>query len=157
MVLGALHLENGSVFVAFTAEQISGVALVTSEGKILELLANSATERAALLGEVGAHYRLQTVTCVVEPVSAAKKPFGMLRVISAEKLLKLYAATHFDCKMTIHLRDEELPENNGCYTLSQGVCAKSEVTPETTAWTMQQLATFLFENSTPHVSLMLDD
>ena len=59
--------------------------------------------------------------------------------------------------MTIHLRDEELPENNGCYTLSQGVCAKSEVTSETTAWTMQQLAAFLFENSTPHVSLMLDD
>ena len=95
--------------------------------------------------------------CVVEHVSAAKKPFGMLRVISAEKLLKLYAATHFDCHMTIHLRDEELPENNGCYTLSQGVCAKSEITPETTVWTIQQLATFLFENSTPHVSLMLDD
>jgi len=133
------------------------VALVTSEGKMLELLANSATERAALLREVGVHNRLQTVTCVVEPVSAAKKPFGMLRVISAEKLLKLYAGTHFDCKMTIHLRDEELPENNGCYTLSQGVCAKSEVTSETTAWTMQQLATFLFENTTPHVSIMLDD
>ena len=157
VVLGALHLENGSVLVVFTAEQISGVALVTSEGKILELLANSATERAALLREVGARYDLEVVTCLVEAVGAAKKPFGMLRVISAEKLLKLYAATHFDCSMTIHLRDEELPENNGCYTLSQGVCAKSEVTPETTAWTMQQLATFLFENSTPHVSLMLDD
>ena len=145
------------MLVAFTAEQISGVALVTSEGKILELLANSATERAALLGEVGARYDLEVVTCLVESVGAAKKPFGMLRVISAEKLLKLYAATHFDCHMTIHLRDEELPENNGCYTLSQGVCAKSEVTSETTAWSMQQLAAFLFENSTPHVSLMLDD
>ena len=145
------------MFVAFTAEQISGVALVTSEGKILELLANRAAERAVLLREVGVRYGLHTVTCFVEAVSAAKKPFGMLRVISAEKLLKLYAATHFDCKMTIHLRDEELPENNGCYTLSQGVCAKSEVASETPAWTMQQLATFLFENSTPHVSLMLDD
>lgn len=157
VVLGALQLEHGSVLVAFTAEQISGVALVTSEGKMLELLANSATERAALLREVGLRYGLQTVTCLVESVSAAKKPFGMLRVISAEKLLKLYAAMHFDCSMTINLRDEELPENNGCYTLSQGVCAKSEVTSGTVIWTIQQLATFLFENTTPHVSLMLDD
>jgi predicted acetyltransferase len=157
VVLGALQLEHGSLLVAFTAEHISGVALVTSEGKILELLANSATERAALLREVGLRYRLQAVTCVVEPVSAAKKPFGMLRVISAEKLLKLYAATHFDCSMTINLRDEELPENNGCYTLSQGVCAKSEVTQETAIWTIQQLSAFLFENTTPHVSLMLDE
>ena len=139
------------------AKDMHDCIILNSEGKILELLANSATERAALLREVGARYGLEVVTCLVEAVGAAKKPFGMLRVISAEKLLKLYAATHFDCHMTIHLRDEELPENNGCYTLSQGVCAKSEVTSETTAWTMQQLATFLFENSTPHVSLMLDD
>lgn len=157
VVLGALQLEQGHVLVAFTDNRISGVALATSEGKILELLSDSAAARGALLREVGLRYGLQTVMCVVEPVSAAKKPFGMLRVISAEKLLKLYAATHFDCSMTIHLRDEELPENNGCYTLSQGVCAKSEVTPETAVWTIQQLAAFLFENAQPHVSLMLDE
>ena len=157
VVLGALQLERGSVLVAFIVEQISGVALVTSEGKILELLANSASERAALLREVGARYGLHTVTCFVEAVSAAKKPFGMLRVISAEKFLKLYAAAHFDCSMTLHLRDEELPNNDGCYTLSQGVCTKSEIIPESNVWTIKQLSSFLFENDYSHVSLMLDD
>ncbi|MDD3479468.1 MAG: GNAT family N-acetyltransferase [Paludibacteraceae bacterium] len=157
VVLGALPLEHGQVLVAFTENHLSGVAFVTSEGKILELLSESPAERVALLREVGLRYRLQTVTCVVEPVSAAKKPFGMLRVISAEKLLKLYAATHFDCSMTINLLDEELPENNGCYKLSQGMCVKSEVTQEMPVWTIQQLTAFLFENAQPHVSLMLDD
>ena len=156
-LVGALALEHGYVLVASTAEQLSGVAFVHPSGKVLDIVYNSNLERATLLRTAGQHCQIHEILCFVAPTTGRKQPLGMMRVISAEKFLKMYAAMHYDCTKTMCLIDDELPENNGCYTLSQGLCVKTEVMNQDNLWNMSQLATFLFQDINPYMSLMMDE
>ena len=157
-LVGALFLDKGSVLVASTDGKISGVACVHPSSKILELVYQSSVEQTALLRAVGLRYHQTEVTYLVPPVSEQKKPLGMIRILAADKFLNCYASIYPNQTTTICVSDDELPENSGRYTLSNGICTKTELCDTDVAvWNMSQLADFLFRATVPHMSLMMNE
>ena len=52
-------------------------------------------------------------------------PFGMARIIDANKMLSMWAAVNPERRMIIHLSDPLLTNNNGSYCIESGKCYKT--------------------------------
>lgn len=52
-------------------------------------------------------------------------PFGMARIIDANKILSMWAAVNPERRMIIHLSDPLLTNNNGSYCIESGKCYKT--------------------------------
>lgn len=52
-------------------------------------------------------------------------PFGMARIIDANKVLSMWAAVNPERRMIIHLSDPLLTNNNGSYIIENGKCFKT--------------------------------
>ena len=52
-------------------------------------------------------------------------PFGMARIIDANKMLSMWAAVNPERRMIIHLSDPLLTNNNGSYIIENGKCFKT--------------------------------
>ena len=52
-------------------------------------------------------------------------PFGMARIIDANKVLSMWAAVNPERRMIIHLSDPLLTNNNGSYIIESGKCYKT--------------------------------
>ena len=88
-------------------------------------------------------------------------PFGMARIIDANKILSMWAAVNQERRMIIHLSDPLLTNNNGSYIIENGKCFKTTNNEHIHAFevlTMDigQLAHFLIYPEHPFMSLMFD-
>ena len=88
-------------------------------------------------------------------------PFGMARIIDANKVLSMWAAVNPERRMIIHLSDPLLTNNNGSYIIENGKCFKTTNNEHIHAFevlTMDigQLAHFLIYPEQPFMSLMFD-
>lgn len=88
-------------------------------------------------------------------------PFGMARIIDANKVLSMWAAVNQERRMIIHLSDPLLTNNNGSYIIENGKCFKTTNNEHIHAFevlTMDigQLAHFLIYPEHPFMSLMFD-
>ena len=82
---------------------------------------------------------------------------GMVRIVNVMEALRLYAATHADEDIRLHVTgDNDISENNGCYAIMDGTaqriarCANIETT-----FTINQLTEFLFKDTPLEMPLML--
>lgn len=88
-------------------------------------------------------------------------PFGMARIIDANKMLSMWAAVNPERRLIIHLSDPLLTNNNGSYCIESGKCYKTTNNEHIHAFevlTMDigQLAHFLIYPEHPFMSLMFD-
>jgi|GEM_PF-580595 len=88
-------------------------------------------------------------------------PFGMARIIDANKMLSMWAAVNPERRLIIHLSDPLLTNNNGSYCIESGKCYKTTNNKYNDAFevlTMDigQLAHFLICPEYPFMSLMFD-
>lgn len=82
---------------------------------------------------------------------------GMVRVIDVLEALQLYAAAHPDQSFTLQVTgDDQICENNGCFQISDGTaqCIPRCANVNTT-FTINQLAEFLFKDTSLEMPLML--
>ena len=82
---------------------------------------------------------------------------GMVRVVNVMEALQLYAATHTDQDLKLHVTgDNDISENNGCYAIMGG---KAQRIPRCvnvkTILSINQLAEFLFKENQLEMPLML--
>ena len=82
---------------------------------------------------------------------------GMVRIINVMAALQLYAATHPDLSLKLHVTgDGHISENNGCYAIEGGNAQRiSRCTSIETTFTINQLAEFLFKDAPLELPLML--
>lgn len=88
-------------------------------------------------------------------------PFGMARIIDANKMLSMWAAVNPERRLIIHLSDPLLTNNNGSFCIESGKCYKTTDNKYNDAFevlTMEigQLAHFLICPEYPFMSLMFD-
>ena len=82
---------------------------------------------------------------------------GMVRIINVMAALQLYAATHPDLSLKLHVTgDGHISENNGCYAIEGGNAQRIfRCTSIETTFTINQLAEFLFKDAPLEMPLML--
>lgn len=159
-----MKLGGGNLLVAKEEEKIMGMAFaIRGEDRlyIKELLADNDAVRDRLLQEASYIYKVGMVEYLA-PASAANPSFlGMARVIRAEEMLKLFAAKHPELQLNICLEgDDVIPENNGYYTVKDGLCLyrqlPEEKSEEYTTYTVASFTRLLMEAEHPYMSLMLN-
>lgn len=90
-----------------------------------------------------------------------RRPCGMIRIINALELLKLYSRTiSSECIIEIS-GDNTIEENNGLYLLKEGTCYRmSQKDCQTsipyTILDIKQLGELIFKDKSPYMSLMMD-
>lgn len=162
IIVSDLFQSKGCIGVlSRAAGEIAGLAFVYPSPEdnrryVKELLADTLPMQNALLGELAAGYSGSHVQ-YKETVPAPGIPYGMIRVIDAEKMLALFASSHPAYNGIIALEDTLLPENTGTYILENGRCRKTgETFSGGTRLSMPELATFLFAGQPVYMTLMLD-
>lgn len=162
VILADLHLSAGSLWVACRKEGYAALAFclpVDEEGtlRVEELVAADKVCADALSAHLMQVYRPRRMECRIRQ-GGTVSDLGMVRVIRAEHMLRLYARLHPDYVGVIEVEgDEALPQNNGCYRIEGGCCQRLAA-PEASPLTLdvRRLAFFLFEGKHPYMSLMLN-
>lgn len=83
---------------------------------------------------------------------------GMARIINLEQLLKNFAKINPLLHAYLYLEgDDTLPNNNGYYTLSNGICKRGKQEHVTyQKHNLTSLTHFIFASESPYMSLMID-
>ena len=115
---------------------------------------SKATTEAASIGT-------SEVVCNASSEERQTVPFGMARIIDANKMLSMWAAVNPERRLIIHLSDPLLTNNNGSFCIESGKCYKTTDNKYNDAFevlTMEigQLAHFLICPEYPFMSLMFD-
>ena len=162
-VVANLHLSQGAIYTLLYYSTPVAVAWAypNEEGGLLiaECVATAEQYRRMLLQAVCQQHHLPALTLLSAPDTPdSGEPYGMARIISAEPLLRLYAASHPDLSFSFRLEDNVLPQNNGTYHLVQGECDvdKEAETSDLPLLTPATLTALLFADSPAGISLMLD-
>lgn len=101
------------------------------------------------------------VVCNASSEERQTVPFGMARIIDANKMLCMWAAVNPERRLIIHLSDPLLTNNNGSFCIESGKCYKTTKNEhndafETLTMGIGQLARFLICPEFPFMSLMFD-
>lgn len=155
-----LKLGGGKLLVARAGDNIAGMAFTVEDGGtvyVKELPADTEEAKNALLSEAMHIYKVREAEYPV-PAPSGPRYLGMARVIRAESLLKLFAAKYPQSEMYMCIGgDDVLPENNGYYTVKDGVCLRCRVPgKEYTGHTPASFTRLLLESEHPYMSLMLN-
>lgn len=164
VILRDLFLGGGDLFLGLDAERaIRALAFVypAADGSQLvkELLSDSAGARLWLERRLPAMYPSGESVFLRRPVASGGVPFGMLRVIDAERVLSWYASAHPEAEWRIELHDPGLPANSGRFRLAGGCCRRvcgREAERTFRPVGCGELPALLFGGETVHLSLMLD-
>lgn len=162
-ILRDLFLGGGELLLALGAEKnIRAMAFIYPDGDgirlIRDLPADSPASARWLTERIFRHYPAGTVF-MREPSAVGGLPFGMVRVIDAERLLALYARSHPEVTCGIDLHDPGIPENSGRYRLAGGGCRRVGESPDGCVFRPMacgELPAFLFGGTAMHLALMLD-
>lgn len=164
-------ISDGKIWVALNNEHIPvGIIFTVPAGGssfvAKELVADSEEVKEVLLRTALNHYHASSgiYRTVVPNTSSEERqtiPFGMARIIDANKILSMWAAVNPERRMIIHLSDPLLTNNNGSYCIESGKCYKTTNNEHIHAFevlTMDigQLAHFLIYPEQPFMSLMFD-
>ena len=164
-------ISDGKIWVALNSEHIPvGIIFTVPAGGssfvAKELVADSEEVKEALLRTALNHYHAssgiyRTVVPHASPDGGQTIPFGMARIIDANKMLSMWAAVNPERRLIIHLSDPLLTNNNGSYIIENGKCFKTTNNEHIHAFevlTMDigQLAHFLIYPEHPFMSLMFD-
>ena len=82
---------------------------------------------------------------------------GMVRVVNVLGALRLYAATHTDVSVTLHVTgDNDICENNGCYAIGGGTAQRiARCADVKTILTINELTEYIFRDTPLEMPLML--
>lgn len=160
IIMEDLKLGGGKLLVAQEGEAIVGMAFTVRAEDTLyikELLADNEAVQNRLLYEAAHIYNVRAIEYGV-PSSADSLYLGMARVIRAEEMLRLFAAKHPDLELNICLQgDDVIPENNGYYTVKDGVCMHRQLPDKKYhPYTVASFTQLLVEAEHPYMSLMLN-
>ena len=160
VIMADLRLGNGKLLIAREADKIVGMAFTVMDGGTLyikELLADTDEVRDTLFYEAAHIYKVWRMDCFI-PSSADTLFLGMARVIRAEELLKIFARKYPASELYIHLEgDEVIPENNGYYTVRDGICLREKMLEKKYhTYTLEGFTRLLLEAEHPYMSLMLN-
>jgi predicted acetyltransferase len=164
IVLADLFLAGGKVFFAGGEEQsIEGIALASAVGNTLyvkELFSENPETENELLRQAAIMYGCTEIIVVMPPTTEIPErfPLGMVRIIDAEKMLRIFAAVHPEVEITIELHDHVLSSNNGYYCLLNGRCIKGEMNMQKTfvRLSVGELAERVFTGMQPYMGLMVN-
>ncbi|SKB69762.1 GNAT family N-acetyltransferase [Macellibacteroides fermentans] len=164
-------ISDGKIWVALNNEHIPvGIIFTVPAGGssfvAKEVVADSEEEKEVLLRTALNHYHAssgiyRTVVSNASSEEGQTIPFGMARIIDANKILSMWAAVNPERRLIIHLSDQLLTNNNGSYCIESGKCYKTTINEHIHAFevlTMDigQLAHFLIYPEQPFMSLMFD-
>jgi len=176
VILADLKLEGGKLFIAQTDSDICGLVICISEGKtlhVMELFAEQDSIKNTLLSCAAKKTHATKIRLIVPPCSKDCKGLGMARIINAEEMLRIYAATYPKLDINFNLVDPIIEANNGHFNINHGIVKRiftkqSDVTINEV--TVQKLTQALlgyktaelagklnsFANENPYMSLMLN-
>lgn len=134
------------------------ICSVEADGVLLrECVYDDEAARDGLITAIAAHYG-RTEVDVLDSTGCVGDYFGMARIIDAEAMLSAYAALHPEMRLTLHVVDEQLVENNGCYLLADGRCERLPGTcAEAETFTIGRLTHRVLTEENPLMSLMMND
>lgn len=173
VLLADLKLSGGAVFTLSDECGVRALAVAYSDVSpavshavspvvfhIGELFSDTPETEHALLTHICKSMEVESLN-IIAPCTDRHTGFdlGMIRIIQALPVLRLYAAAHPEEKLDIALTDEYLPVNNGYYRLAEGQCTYHRTPlPEQPheQLTIGQLAIKLFPTEQTYMSLMLN-
>lgn len=160
VIMADLKLGDGKLLIAYKRDKVAGIAFAVQDGDelyIKELLADDDMAKATLLYQAAHIYNVSSMNCIV-PSSAGTVFLGMARVIHAEKILGLFAKEYPNAELYIQIQgDEVIPENNGYYTVKDGICFREQVPGKKyQVYTISGFTRLLLEAEHPYMSLMLN-
>lgn len=161
IIMEDLKLGGGKLLVAQEGEAIVGMAFTVRAEDTLyikELLADNEAVQNRLLYEAAHIYNVRAMEYGVPSSGAGSLSLGMARVIRAEEMLRLFAAQHPELELNICLEgDDVIPENNGYYTVKEGVCMRRQLPDKKYhPYTVASFTQLLVEAEHPYMSLMLN-
>ena len=153
-----LYLSEGYLLVARRDEKVVGLAFCVPDAdvcRVNECLADSPAIGQALLNKACERCFTEQAEWI-HPTRPGEEahPLGMLRIIRAEEVLSLYAASHPDFTACWHVTDTAIEVNNGTFRLERGTCHRTS--DEGTIMPVETLARHLWKEDNPYMSLMLN-
>ena len=163
VILEDLNISGGHTFTLVKEKEIVAAAIAypgnNSEWRVDELVYNSSIEKEALLSLICKELK-QDALSIIAPHTENEvcTTLGMARIIHAEKALQHYAIAFPQEELHIHLTDKLIAENNGYYSLSNGMCMKhdTEKVSTFTEMSIEELTQKLFATHYPYMNLMLN-
>jgi predicted acetyltransferase len=162
VIIEDMKIDKGLVLAALREGNVVGLAFVYREEDILyiaELLYDTNKVRQELIEAVKELDEKASVK-LIAPVTEGEEAIrhGMIRIINVPKTLQIFAIHHPNLVMNITIEDPMLSSNNNYYYLYKGKCmvSKEKLPGRHVAFTMSQLAEFVFEDLHPFMSLMMD-
>lgn len=159
-VVDDMRMAGDTMWEARRGELTVAVAICRSEadGVLLrEYVYDDEAARDGLVAAIAAHYGITAVD-VLDDTGLVGDYFGMARVINAEAMLAAYAALHPEMTLALHVTDEQLVENDGCYLLADGRCERLvEPCIEAEPFTIAQLTHRVLAEENPLMNLMMND
>ena len=155
-----INNSNGMILIAEHQNKIAGISCAIrtdNEVAVIEHFADNDEILQAMLKTVSQKTEKNYLNIVEFPQSSDSKCFGMMRIICVEKILKLYAEKHPNCKKNITVIDNIIAENNGCYSISNAQCKKLPLTDTKNVWDIARLTQFVFAEQKSYMSLMLNE
>ncbi|MBO4984364.1 MAG: GNAT family N-acetyltransferase [Bacteroides sp.] len=163
VILADIRLSNGRIFTLKEQEKIVAMAIThpNEYGKwqVDELLYEEASYQPILLQRICEELSLSGLEVITPPTpQTTSRPLGMARLINAEAMLQRHAAHHPEEELHIQLTDEQLPVNNGCYTLQHGKCIKTagQLSSKYPTISISELTERLLSPLKPYMNLMLN-
>ncbi|MDR0421072.1 MAG: GNAT family N-acetyltransferase [Prevotellaceae bacterium] len=155
-----IYNSDGVILIAEYENKISGISFasrINDDIAVHEHFAETQEISASLFKTVSKKTKTDNLIYINIPQKTHYEAVGMVRIICAEKMLRLYAETNRHCKKTIFLKDSLIAENNGCYIISNAECVKLPLENSHNSWNIVQLAQFIFDKQMPYMSLMLNE
>ncbi len=163
-VLSDLRLSRGKIYTLNAAGRIVALAIAypTDNGSLYigEIVSDSPETNSMLLQRLCERKHIPSIEVYMPPADGANNiPVGMARIINVQTMLKLYAATHPEQEITLHVIDEQISANNGYYYLNNGKCMSSakRLPGSHLALTIGELTEKVFASLNPYMSLMLNN
>ncbi len=160
LIMADIRLSGGSVIIAKDNDDIKGLAFcVINDDKLFikDILADNNHVESLLLNKSLDFFRKDKLIYLI-PSSSNTLYKGMARAIHLDRLLTVFANHHSSVEFDVYIEgDDDIPENNGYYSIRNGICSKGET--EGTRYRKYHIKDFvrlLLEMEHPYMSLMLD-
>ena len=163
VILADLRLAEGQVFTARIQTKIVGIALayynpIDKQIHVNEILSKDICINQELFQAMSSFYNTDKISVITAPYKENKDRLGMLRIIQATPILRIFAKNRPQWKTSFYLQDPLLPENEGVYQIQDGKVSFNPKGDDSTYQTISinELALRLFEPLAPYMSLMLN-
>ena len=157
IIMADHFLSSGEIWAGYDEKaDIHTVSFaIKNQGKLFikEIISVNDNATGNMLNHLFRHYSVEN--------AYYRRPCGMIRVINAPELMKLYSGSiSSDCLIEVS-GDKAIEDNNGLYLLTEGTCTK--ITDKNgyneiplTKLDISQLGKLIFNDKEPYISLMMD-